>query len=106
MSAQSKTITWAVLIGGAGLIAYLLYKKTAATVSAAATTVGSTLASPFEALYTAVTGNSPTNLLTGAQYFVYDQNGALTYDSNGNPVITSSPPSTPGNPYPNPNAGG
>jgi len=106
MSAQSKTITWAVLIGGAGLIAYLLYKKTAATVSAAATTVGSTLASPFEALYTAVTGNSPTNLLIGAHYFVYDQNGALTYDSNGNLVITSSPPGTPGNPYPNPNAGG
>lgn len=99
---KKSTLTWIALAGLGGLVAWILYKKAAGAVSTAATATGNVIASPFEALYTAVTGNSPTNLLTGAQYYVYGRNGALTYDSNGNPVITSSPPGTAGNPYPNP----
>lgn len=93
---------------GAGAIAvYYLIKKTTGAVSTAANAVGSTIASPFEALYTDITGLSPTPTFNVnqspnvPQCYYRDATGALMYDSNGNIM---SGPCAPGDigttPYP------
>lgn len=110
---QSKVLTWIVILGGGALLAEYFIKKAASGVSTAASavsnTVGGAVASPFEWLYTQISGNpaplqnEPTT--SGQTYFVYDQNGNLVTDSSGNLVTTSYPPGTPQNPYPNPHQG-
>ena len=107
---QKSALFWVTLIGGGGLVLYYLSKKAASAVgsavSTAATDVGQTVASPFEWLYSAVTGNTPMQTFdtTGGSgtYFVYDANGNLTYDANNNLVLSQYPPGTPQNPNPNP----
>ena len=106
---KKSTTVWLVILGVGGLIGYLLVKKAAGAVgtavSTAATATGSFIASPFEAAYTAITGNAPiatVSQTTPTSYYMYDANGALEYNWDGTPMQTSSPPGTSGNPYPNP----
>ena len=86
MSTKSTALTW-LAIAAAGIGLYYLYKK---QIAGAVTTVGQTIASPFEALYTSVTGLSPTPAVnanvTPTNPLCYQTDpatGALTYDASG-----------------------
>ena len=88
MSAKGNAIAW-LAIAAAGIGLYMLYKKQiGGAISSASAAVGGTIASPFEAAYTALTGNSPTPISTTVAmcYETDPVTGALQYDANGNVI--------------------
>ena len=109
-----KTSNFIVLLGAGGLLAYYLIKKGAAAINPL--NPNNVANTSFNALYQGVTGSqgslgtdlyntlNPYNPNSGTStYFVYDANGNLTRDSSGNLVLSSYPPGSTQNPYPNPN---
>ena len=104
MSGGQKTLLTYLAIAAGGLALYFIVKK---QVSGATAAIGNTIASPFEALYTSITGLSPTPTVpvnqtpTTATCYYRDSAGNLMYDSSGNIL---SGPCAPGDigttPYP------
>lgn len=119
MSAKSTALVWLGIAGGVALLYYLAKKE----VTAAANAVNplnpnNVFNTATTDVYQSLTGSQgdigtdlynllhPGNPATSGtpMYFVYDANGALEYDSNGNLLTSNYPPGSAQNPNPNPNA--